>query len=775
MPQNRRILFGLVATTAAVGVRRMLLASTSDESLTFIQNNSARNSRHLLSVVPGQFSDPKTVNIRGTVEDNPSSAEVDTKLVHLGIGDTKVEPFYAPVEEAHAFKCCTHEPANRGGSGKWLQRPRGATWCPLSYNMIEEEECNLLTFQKANDFCASKGGRLCTADELKGGCAKGNACGFDLQFVWTAELRTVYRGNGGVSAIPRTWGEHFDAVTHEVHGVKCCSDDGERPGWLKHTEYAPHPDRCPFSYKMAEEECKLLTFKEATSFCAAKGGRICSVNDILARCTIGNGCGFDNEYVWTIDLNIIHLGRPGPGRLGGNFAAPAHEERGAKCCTEQEAGLGWSKKPQGEAWCPLSYNQVGEECNYMTHPVAKEFCASKGGRLCTPFELQSGCAVSTGCNFDSEQVWTHTSEVRGHPLIHVFSPYYNPSAKLFAPLTMEQWAMLVSAKTERDRFNQEYLANTNPNAVFDSVVLVCAVLKKDFDGMKASLAPYCDIIKALPRSTKSEHPDLEMKDLPYLQDVIDAGRSVVKDRQDFHLMYTNSDIAPTENFYQFVERRLRYKNRHTEPLIVNRMTMNTKDMALPTNTDGPFRVKHVLATNLVEQVKYAVKRGEWERHPGHDCFIAHSSIWKSMTFGDLFLGCPPWSGIAVYAFYVMGNLDSKNIIASNEHGTFHLDDSRTWHHVDMTRYSLLKQFSDADLEMVTRCPIILKEPKNTESVLSAINCGKLFMPREEGSEVPKLVQPGYEKNYLKNYMEYKSMRDYTLRRKQGWIRHFIKN
>eukprot|EP00986_Skeletonema_menzelii_P000046 scaffold7_cov142-Skeletonema_menzelii.AAC.6 len=46
-------------------------------------------------------------------------------------------------------------------------------------------------------------------------------------------------------------------------------------------------------------------------------------------------------------------------------------------------------------------------CKRGTFQEANDFCKSvANGRLCTPLEVQNGCAKGTGCQFDREMVWT---------------------------------------------------------------------------------------------------------------------------------------------------------------------------------------------------------------------------------------------------------------------------------------------------------------------------------------------------------------------------------
>mmetsp|Transcript_32821 Transcript_32821/g.55822 ORF Transcript_32821/g.55822 Transcript_32821/m.55822 type:complete len:170 (-) Transcript_32821:93-602(-) len=108
----------------------------------------------------------------------------------------------------------------------------------------------------------------------------------------------VYRGDGRHSFfVPIDEGPK-----HVKYGMKCCSDDANGPNWSK-THFGAK--WCPFSYKFSTEECHVLeavdflNFPHANEFCASKGGRLCTANELKGKCAMGNGCGLDLKLVWT--------------------------------------------------------------------------------------------------------------------------------------------------------------------------------------------------------------------------------------------------------------------------------------------------------------------------------------------------------------------------------------------------------------------------------------------------------------------------------------------
>ena len=138
------------------------------------------------------------------------------------------------------------------------------------------------------------------------------------------------------------------------------------------------------------------------------------------------------------------------------------------------------------------------------------------------------------------------NEVGGTPLIHVISPFHDKSSESFAPLNYEQWTTLVSIQTARDYFNNrnwDGLGEPSKPKAYQVVVLVCAVLLEDEEVLRGILEEYCDRIVVLPRSTKDVYPDKKMKSLPFVQDIIDAGKKVIEEGKMYYLMYTNSDVS----------------------------------------------------------------------------------------------------------------------------------------------------------------------------------------------------------------------------------------
>mmetsp|Transcript_4801 Transcript_4801/g.8959 ORF Transcript_4801/g.8959 Transcript_4801/m.8959 type:complete len:104 (+) Transcript_4801:1000-1311(+) len=99
-------------------------------------------------------------------------------------------------------------------------------WCPLSYNFDKRKnECDKLGKFEAQEFCASKGGRLCTVHELVGECATGTGCGFDVEFVWThdEEDDEEAAANANANDMTSVMGEQYAKTERHLNKEISCS------------------------------------------------------------------------------------------------------------------------------------------------------------------------------------------------------------------------------------------------------------------------------------------------------------------------------------------------------------------------------------------------------------------------------------------------------------------------------------------------------------------------------------------------------------------------
>jgi hypothetical protein len=337
-----------------------------------------------------------------------------------------------------------------------------------------------------------------------------------------------------------------------------------------------------------------------------------------------------------------------------------------------------------------------------------------------------------------------STSTKGRRLIHVISPFHDKSSSTFKPLNVEQWSMLVSIQRARDTFLKSNDTGYHHHS-FDQIQVVCAVLQSEFGVLKDIISDYCDRIVRLSKSTATEYQKEQA--LPFLQEIVET--SIAQNQKDFYWMITNADICLTRSFYTVLEQELR--ERKAMALSINRMTVDLERMPTPTVSNN-----HDDAASLIIQADDMLKRNEFQRHPGFDCFIIHSSVLQMIHFGDMFIGYPPWGSNLHLSLMIM----AKNYanIKSNGNGTFHLGNGRSWHASNSKKpddFSFWNAKAD-ELEYLPWCPISNHPPPNEYTLQNNINCGKWFRPtwswyRSSSNNIPSFVQPGFKDVYIHNF------------------------
>jgi hypothetical protein len=344
------------------------------------------------------------------------------------------------------------------------------------------------------------------------------------------------------------------------------------------------------------------------------------------------------------------------------------------------------------------------------------------------------------------------------PLVHVVSPYYDRSTKSFSPLNIEQWTSLASIRIARDIYNLPAVQKTRGTAKFTRIILVCAIMEADFEALSEILSEYCDHVKVLNRSTVEAYPNRKgIKALPFIQDIMDAGKSVVSStaQDGYYLILTNADICTTRKFYMYVEEQLR--SHDYQALVINRMTISPDRLQLPTaaNNDEPVVVKLKSIESIIMQAHDVLNSGNGLKHPGKDCFIFHSTLLDRLNFGELFLGYPPWgTNLFLMSKMMVDNHDRFGYFSSSPSGTFHIGDAMMWRTNNPTDDD---PWDAADEEDIKWCPILTNELTGPHIIQQSVNCGKWFRPKTKGSLIPALVQPGYEQIYLDNLKYWKKV------------------
>ena len=112
------------------------------------------------------------------------------------------------------------------------------------------------------------------------------------------------------------------------------------------------------------------------------------------------------------------------------------------------------------------------------------------------------------------------------------------------------------------------------------------------------------------------------------------------------MIYSNSDISLTLNFYAKVVRKI--QRRQCDSMSICRRTIPKKypikkaALNVPPNKIGQLFASHdipYINKNIVElTIGY---------HPGDDCFVIHRDIIESLHLGNMFLGFIPWDSTFV--------------------------------------------------------------------------------------------------------------------------------
>lgn len=92
---------------------------------------------------------------------------------------------------------------------------------------------------------------------------------------------------------------------------------------------------------------------------------------------------------------------------GDRTVAPIDEIHAVRCCRDcDDCSSPWKQKCPNYNPSLFALSKIQGVCKQGTFQEANDFCKSvANGRLCTPLEVQNGCAKGTGCQFDREMVW----------------------------------------------------------------------------------------------------------------------------------------------------------------------------------------------------------------------------------------------------------------------------------------------------------------------------------------------------------------------------------
>ena len=238
----------------------------------------------------------------------------------------------------------------------------------------------------------------------------------------------------------------------------------------------------------------------------------------------------------------------------------------------------------------------------------------------------------------------------------------------FFPLDQAQNITIASMLRAKEKVHD---ANVHVN-------LIAAVFSDDLDIVPKGF----DGSVLLTRSTADEYPVLvPPKKLPFLSDIFQLFGDQSKAPFDFDfLVYSNTDIALHENFYNVAVDKIRLGH---DAFSINRRAIPKDD------TNGrPFTDKDL------DIMFDRIPRGE--THPGYDCFVFHKSIVPRLHqyVGEMYLGFPPWGRALHYMAESKEYSWARNYtnFQSDElNATFHLGERGTWRDKNVGKKFVLRR------------------------------------------------------------------------------------
>ena len=188
--------------------------------------------------------------------------------------------------------------------------------------------------------------------------------------------------------------------------------------------------------------CNQASLADARSICSTAGARLCTADEIDLGVAANTGCGFDALYTWTStwcglgpDGGKTYVSVGGGGEKESRKCKNPKKSYPVRCCSDGDlsavtppaptttttfpylsekkncATLGWEVSPTGTA-CGESdkaFKKGEDKCfTWKNHPDAERKCLKLGGRMCSQADIEAGVGKSTGCQFDSQFLWTST-------------------------------------------------------------------------------------------------------------------------------------------------------------------------------------------------------------------------------------------------------------------------------------------------------------------------------------------------------------------------------
>jgi hypothetical protein len=316
-----------------------------------------------------------------------------------------------------------------------------------------QNACYTTDISSAGSICTAAGARLCTAAEIGTGVTVGTGCNFDIGMVWTSNtcvLRQAspepQRAIGYVAAMGNGNGQTECLTLSDNRPTRCCADTGgvstqktcAQLGWTKIVNDVCGESDAGLGANGATTCNTGKTYDESAAICSTAGARLCSVVEIDSGATAKTGCDFDERWIWTSDsCGVDQYWLAKGGGTGVRKCKIKTKTKNTRCCSD--ISLGTTKAPSPApapppapptlscatlGWANIVNNVCGEsdivkgattKCyNYRAWQGAKTVCEAVGARLCTNAELAADTTKSTGCNFDSQFVWSSTACAGGY-------------------------------------------------------------------------------------------------------------------------------------------------------------------------------------------------------------------------------------------------------------------------------------------------------------------------------------------------------------------------
>lgn len=235
----------------------------------------------------------------------------------------------------------------------------------------------------------------------------------------------------------------IDTASGRGGDVRCCSDTF-LSGFTQY-EWARQDGKTTLACPGVWAESRIsgfchenVTFCEAKSICESAGARLCTRDEVLNNCARSTGCGFDHRMIWTSGVETSDNSCERPDQTNVVCGDQVYVNKDCKglekvvdttsyhpirCCSDTKI-TGWLKKNGCNVWAETAFDDEALCYSKATYCEAKDFCASKGGRLCTKQEALNFCTSGSGCWFNVKKFWTSD---------HTPPPSTSPSAQTASP------------------------------------------------------------------------------------------------------------------------------------------------------------------------------------------------------------------------------------------------------------------------------------------------------------------------------------------------------